>query len=68
MASVRLHAHSAVMKKLFQTGKILDLTARERAGKTAAWRKILANYQQHSQWPGEHHRQAGSASSKFKAG
>ncbi|HEV2331495.1 MAG TPA: hypothetical protein VGY56_22150 [Verrucomicrobiae bacterium] len=43
------------MTVLFQTGKIPDLTAGERTGKTEAWRKSAAQYQQPSRRRGAWH-------------
>lgn len=40
------------MKRQLQTGEIPDLTASERASETAAWKKIVAKYQQPSRWRG----------------
>ena len=39
-----------MMKRQFQTGEIPDLTAGDRASETAAWKKIVAKYQQPSRW------------------
>jgi omega-6 fatty acid desaturase (delta-12 desaturase) len=38
------------MKRQLQTGEIPDLTASERASETAAWKKVVAKYQQPSRW------------------
>ena len=40
------------MKKHFQTGKIPDFTTGEPTEETAAWKKIVAKYQQPSRWRG----------------
>jgi acyl-lipid omega-6 desaturase (Delta-12 desaturase) len=50
IASASLPAYVLVMKRQFQTGKIPDLTAGECANETAAWKKIVAKYQQPSRW------------------
>jgi omega-6 fatty acid desaturase (delta-12 desaturase) len=38
------------MKRQLPTSEILDLTAGERANETAAWKKVVAKYQQPSRW------------------
>jgi omega-6 fatty acid desaturase (delta-12 desaturase) len=50
MARACKSAYVVVMKRQFQTGEIPDLTAGERGNETAAWKKIVAKYQQPSWW------------------
>ena len=50
MAPARKSAYFVVMKRQLQTSEILDLTAGERANETAAWKKVVAKYQQPSRW------------------
>jgi omega-6 fatty acid desaturase (delta-12 desaturase) len=50
IAPACLPAYRILMKRQFQTGEIPDSTVGERTSETAAWKKIVAKYQQPSRW------------------
>jgi hypothetical protein len=52
IAPICQFAYCAIVKWLFQTGKIPDLMGGGRAGENAAWKKIVAKYQQPPRWRG----------------